>query len=393
MIIINDKRDCCGCTACASVCQHGAIEMCRDDEGFYYPNLMMDRCIDCGLCEQVCPILYRKEKKYIIDNQCCIYALYNKNDNIRMTSSSGGVFYSLACNVINKNGVVFGAVYDSKMRVVHAMVNNLSDVESFKGSKYVQSDLHDVFKTIRLMLKNGRWVLFSGTPCQVEGLKLFLRKDYDNLLTCDIICHGVPSPLIFSDYIRFVEDKYRKKLLSINMKDKIKGWRSPRVALYFDDGTVTKNTFIANLWHKIFFSHFCTRPSCHACQYTNYNRPGDVTIGDYWGIEKSHPTMDDNKGTSLLFVNTVKGKKLFDEIKNDFLYAESTKDLCSQPQLNYPSKVNPRRGEFWKSYKFHGFMSVYNDFFYVSPLKRFWIKIKWIIKTLFKKASKILMFC
>ncbi len=349
MIRIDNPEMCCGCTACASICKHNAIVMKTDMQGFLYPQVNHILCIDCGLCDKVCPITHRDSMHGDYD-KLRIFAVRNKNSDVQYKSSSGGIFSVLSDFVLGQGGYVVGAVYNSKMEVIHMITNDRDNALKFRGSKYVQSDMKDIYIKTKNMLTGGAVVLFSGTPCQIEGLKRFLGKTYENLITCDLVCHSVPSPQLFYQYISFVSKKYNKKIVDINMKDKTNGWGHQGICLYFEDGTNVRNRLITRLWNNIFYSHLVIRPSCFSCRFTNYNRPGDITIGDFWGIEKSHPDSFDKNGVSLLMLNSSKGKKIFDNIKGQCVYTPSDTQSCTQPQLSYPVKKPDAYNKFWSEY-------------------------------------------
>lgn len=354
MIEVLDKKDCCGCTACESICGVKAITMTADNEGFLYPKVNKANCTDCGLCERVCPISFRDkstEAKLPIN----VYALHNNNEEIWNTSSSGGVFMALAEYCLAKNGIVYGAVYDDNFVVVHHGETTVYGVERFKGSKYVQSDLRGVFKEVRTNLNKGREVLFSGVPCQVEGLKLFLNKDYPNLTTVDILCHGVPSPGLFADYICYIRRHSPLPLKKVFMKDKTFGWGYQNLRIYYKGGVTEFNSSISNLWNKIFYDHIANRPSCHKCRFKNLNRTGDISIGDFWGIEKSHPEFHSEKGVSLLLVNSSHGMNVFKSINRNFDYLKSNLKECIQPVLDHSTPEPPERETFWEEYNKYGF--------------------------------------
>lgn len=354
MIKLSDKRNCCGCTACSSACGTKAIRMRHDEEGFLYPVVDESLCTDCGLCEKVCPIILR-DKAEVISMPSKIYALYNSNATTRMASSSGGVFGQLAIDSLAEGAIIYGAEYDENLKVVHRGHDNATDADRFRGSKYVQSDMQGIYREIRMHLISGRKVLFSGTPCQVAGLKAYLRRDYDNLLTVDILCHGTPSPLVFADYIRFINKYSPSNLNGIFMKDKTFGWGYQNLRLYFRNGRTEFNTVVSNLWNKIFYDHIANRPACQACRWTNLNRAGDLTIGDFWGIEKCHPDIKTEHGVSLLFLNTSKGLSSWERICSNFEYIESNTEECMQPVLCRPTQEAPDRKIFWTEYQQKGF--------------------------------------
>lgn len=375
MIRLNHKSDCCGCSACASVCGRSAIEMCADEEGFLYPRVDAEKCVHCGLCETVCPVL-RYDKLETKEASPRVFAVRHRDPDTWSRSSSGGAFTPLVKFVLDRGGCVFGAAYNERMEVVHCKAETMEETLRFRGSKYVQSNLNGVYKQVRAELRSGRMVLFSGTPCQCEGLRGFLLKPYPNLVIVDIMCHCVPSPKLFADYVRFVEKKAGEKISKIFMKDKALGWgnQSPRIT--FRSGKEWFNTPETHLWNFIFYSQFATRPSCHECRFANYRHPGDITIGDFWGIEKSHPDFFDERGISLLFTNTPRGEEVFDAVKGDFSYLESDVRRCVQPNLIHPVSPNVNRDSFWRGYKRHSFRKVRSLYFWFRLKNRVKNKIK-----------------
>ena len=370
-IIGHEKKDCCGCTACMNICPKNAIIMEKDSEGFYYPSIDIEKCIQCGLCKKVCPIRFRDEN--LINNMSKkIYAAKNNDPNIVLSSSSGGMFGVLVKFVINHGGIVFGAQYDENFNVIHSYSETIKECKKYSRSKYVQSDLNRCYSEVKEKLDNNILVLFTGTPCQVQGLKLYLRKDYNNLITCDIVCHGVPSPKVFRDYLNFLCDKYKSQIVDINMKFKKYGWEKPVIKIEFDNGRKIINTKETRLWTEIFFEHYATRLCCHDCRFANFNRPGDITIGDFWGIPDSHPNFYDYNGVSLLLINNKKGNMIFNKIKDQITYIESCEEKAIQPNLKEPSKPSDRRDEFWNDYSKVDFKKIaykYLDYNIISIIK------------------------
>lgn len=361
MVEINVRENCSGCSACYCICPKSAITMTEDSEGFLYPKVNKLTCIDCGLCEKVCP-LHNSDS---IKNNSVIhaYVAHHKDVDIWYESSSGGAFSAITEYIFNKKGIVYGAVYDTNFQIVHDSAENYSESLKFRGSKYAQSRMNDTFKEIKSNLNIGKNVLFSGTPCQVAGLKSFLHKDFDNLITVDLICHCVPSPMVFKDYITFIEEKHKKKIARINMKDKTKGWpvQSPRI--YFEDGSSLFGEKDSNLWESIFYSYLAIRPSCHKCPFANLNRVGDITIGDYWGVEKFHPNFNNPNGASIILINSQKGHAVFDEIVK-YLEVELTDAIKALPSsLIYTTKPHPKRNTFWEDYYSCSFEKICKKYF------------------------------
>lgn len=319
MIDIKNKSECCGCGACYNTCPSKAIAMLEDEYGFKYPEISKEKCTECGLCEKVCPI---KKSKDSIEFNKLAYACFNKNEEARLKSSSGGIFILLAQKIIAKNGVVFGACLDEKNNVKHDFAQTEEELEKFMGSKYVQSIIDDNYKKVEEFLEAGRYVLFTGTPCQVEGLKSFLKKDYPKLYTQDIICHGVPSPMVWEEYkaYRKLTDKQEPK--NINFRNKESGWNNYKMKFEYDNSSY-KNDKRNDLYMIAFLKNTILRDSCYSCTFKNENKLSDITLGDYWGIQNVHPEMDDNKGVSAVVINSEKGKALFGEIKEDLVWKET----------------------------------------------------------------------
>ena len=381
MIQIKDKADCCGCTACASVCAHDAITMQPDKEGFLYPIVNTRQCTNCGLCDNVCPVIHRKK----IDrksNQQALYAARHKNKEILMNSSSGGAFFALVELIMKKGGIVCGVEYSSSMEVRHAFAETIEDCKRFMGSKYVQSNINEIYPQIKSYLKANRYVLFVGTPCQVEGLNLYLRRQYDTLLTADLVCHAVPSPLIFKDYVDFVNRKNRGNLQAIDMRYKSTwGW-SHRFSYRYSFDTsksICDPSDISN-WGRLYFSRLIDRPSCHNCKFTNFHRSGDFTIADFWDDTHKRQDLYSSDGTSLFLVNTEKGMKCISELSENIDLWTISPEEAWQPCLEKATISSPQRVLFWKDYENKGFNFVYRKYFTDSYKIRLKRKVKQFLK-------------
>lgn len=316
MIKITDKSLCSGCHACMSVCPKSAISMKEDNEGFVYPVIDESKCIDCGLCDKSCQVI----NPIIKERNPIAYACNNLNDEIRMKSSSGGTFSLIAEWIISQNGVVFGAGFDDKLNVVHMAVDCIDDLYKLRGSKYVQSIIGDAFVQAKELLEAGRTVLFTGTPCQIDGLLHFLKKDYDKLYTQDIVCHGVPSGMVWQKYLRYQEQLYGALVLKEpypSFRSKEEGWTNYRQTLSFDNGKNYNKFHKEDLYMKAFLKNVSLRYSCYDCHSKSVNRNSDITLADLWGCRSIAPDMFDDKGTSLVIINSEKGKVLFDAISKE----------------------------------------------------------------------------
>lgn len=375
MITIEDKHDCCGCTACETICRANAITMVPDTEGFLYPHIDTTLCSNCGLCEKICPVINR-DKCTSTTLPLNTYALHNKDYDIWFKSSSGGVFNALGKYCIEHGGIVYGAEYNDNFIVVHKKECDSQGLLKFRGSKYVQSDIRGIYKDVKDELLSGRLVLFSGVPCQIEGLKNYLIKKYDNLITVDILCHGVPSPMIFAQYIDFIKKYSIFRLTDINMKDKTFGWGYQNLRLMYGSFFSEFNSQISNLWNKIYYDHIVTRPSCHKCRFKNLHRPGDLSIGDFWGIEKQHPDFYSHHGISLLLINSEYGHQIWDYIKNKFEYIESNTSKCLQPVLDHSIPEPDDRKDFWEQYHNCGFDRTIKNRYGISIISILKDKIK-----------------
>ena len=328
---------CTGCGACYASCPAGAIQMVSDNEGFLYPQIKSDKCLNCGLCERACPIINQKTTYA----PASVVAAYNNDGKIRMQSSSGGVFYALAMHVINKKGVVFGATIDcADMLVKHIAIERENELDKLQGSKYVQSNVYDILTKVRDVLIGGRYVMFVGTPCQVMGLKSYLKKDYPNLICVDLICSSVPSP---SAWKRYLEKRSSSSLVYARFRDKTTGWASYSMRLQFSDKVEylrenNRDSFLCGFVKNLF-----SRPSCGSCPARKFHGNSDITIGDYWGVTKHFPFLKDNKGISLVILNTHKGTRVFNDLSDDLVIYPSS--------IERAVEVNPALVKDWPAHK------------------------------------------
>ena len=295
-----------------------------------------EKCINCGLCEKVCPILNIKT----IKNEPVAYACYNKIENIRKESSSGGIFTLLANKILEKDGVVFGASFNNEFMVEHTYVEKKEDLYKFRGSKYLQSVIGESYKKAKEFLDNDRYVLFTGTPCQIEGLLSYLRKDYEKLFTQDIICHGVPSPLVWKKYLAHRKENDGKNPLDISFRNKDDGWKVFNLKIQYNDNFF-KKSHNTDTYMQAFLKNVILRDSCYACSFKKINRLSDITLADFWGIEYVNPKMFDNKGTSLVIVNSEKGRKLFNDIQNEIIQEQVDINEALKYNSSMTSSVRP----------------------------------------------------
>lgn len=346
MIDIKNKQDCCGCSACAQRCPKQCISMKIDDEGFLYPHVDGNKCIDCHLCEKVCPVINQDEARTPLE----VYAAKNSDDDIRLKSSSGGIFTLLAEQTIKGGGVVFGACWDKDWNVKHDYIDNISDLQRFRSSKYLQSVIGDNYLKAEQFLKTGRKVMFTGTPCQIAGLKHFLRKEYHNLLAVEVICHSVPSPGVWQQYLttRLQTLKWNKSdIRNISFRDKKTGWKTYSFVIENKDGNSFIELSSKNAFMRGFLADLYTRPSCHACPAKQLRSGSDLTLGDFWGIESLMPEIDDDKGVSVVIVNTEKGREAMHIVDN--LFSASWTDICSKnPAVVKSATASTKKKQFFQ---------------------------------------------
>lgn len=324
MIQIKDKKECCGCYSCASACPVSCISMEEDNEGFRYPIIDKTLCTECGLCEEVCPVINRFPEKI---EEPKAFACYNKNEQVRLKSSSGGIFSILGEYIIRQNGVVFGAKFDKEFSVIHDLTKDIEGLDDFRGSKYVQSLIGENYVKAEHFLKKGVKVLFTGTPCQIAGLKHYLRRDYKNLFAIDIVCHGVPSPKVFRKYLEELNSQHKGILEKIEFRNKSEGWKKFSFTSSRKDGNNKlefRQTLHKNIFMRGFLQNLYLRPSCHSCPSKAFKSGSDITIADYWGIEQIHPEIHDDKGCSVVILNTEKAKHIFSSIKGNVVYLETS---------------------------------------------------------------------
>lgn len=355
MIEVTDKTDCSGCSACASICTHGCINMVADNEGFLYPQVDTSKCINCGLCNSVCPIENTPTNNRISH----VFAAKNKNSQERFNSSSGGVFRLIAEDVIHQHGLVVGCRFNDEMEAIHDIAHSLSELDALMSSKYVQSDTRRIYEEVRNYLKTGRLVLFSGVPCQVAALRNFLFKPYENLILMDILCHGVPSPKFFKEYVASLETRYGSKVTSLNFRWKEKSWKRLYMNVLFKN---KRRHFLYagyDSYMQLFLSDRLQRPSCFNCPYNTLNRPGDISLGDFWGIGKQHYDFDDNKGISMVLINNEKGQDIWNRVvkHTDFIETDIPTAVAGNQVLvrHLPSRL--KRDEFYDEYVKNGFNS------------------------------------
>jgi coenzyme F420-reducing hydrogenase beta subunit len=383
MIDVKDKSLCCGCTACSSICSRKAIEMLPDVLGFCYPKVDSSKCVNCGLCDRVCAFTTEQKLSQTNEFPDCYAARHKKVDDVDR-SRSGAAFIAFSDVMLRDGGVVYGVAFDSNMVVRHQKAATAQERDLFRGSKYVQSALGETFGSVKKDLAQGLPVLFSGTACQIAGLKSFIpQKLQEKLFTVGIICHGVPSPFIFKDYLLFMERKYGKKILSFNFRDKkVNGWDDHVESMMFSDGTFISSTIFTNL----FYRNNSLRESCYKCPFANTDRIEDITIGDFWGWEKAVPEFNmDNKGVSLVLVNNSKGRDLFEKSENELIYTSVSLGSCLQRNLSQPTPRPADRDSLEKGYARLGFKYIEKNYISPSILKKIERRLLRYGRKLFKK--------
>lgn len=343
MINIKRKQDCCGCTSCASNCPRGCITLAEDREGFKYPIVNADACTNCGACEKVCPVQNKSNAHRIM----LAYAAQIKDKDVLLASSSGGMFSLLASHTLSKGGVVFGAVWADE-HIIHTYIESETELYRMRGSKYAQSDLGSSFQQAHKFLRNGRYVLFTGTPCQIGGLKTFLHKDYDNLLTVDVACHGAPSPKVLSLYMKELKAKYGEDT-QLDFRSKTEGWQDYKVTAFSGDKHFFYENQKENIFMRGFLHELYSRPSCHECVFKVFQSQSDITLADFWGIKDVLPELDSYNGVSLVLIHTDKGRITTESLSTRMnLHAvETSVALRQNGALLHSEEAHPQRRDFF----------------------------------------------
>lgn len=364
MIVVNRKEECCGCSACSQACPKQCITMRADECGFFYPEVDENNCIECHLCEKVCPVLNRFEPK---EEPFCCYLGKTKDEAIRSQSSSGGFFTELAKTVLNEGGVVFGVRFDKRWQAVYDYTTTVDGLELFRGSKYIQTLPSDAFSQTRRYLKEGRTVLYTGTPCIIAGLKHFLQKDYENLLTMDIVCHSIPSPKVWEMYLQELRAKYDASIQRVSFRDKSNGWShyslNIRLKKRNGDSVTITETKDKNLYMQGFLNDLYTKPCCSECPARNFTSGSDITIADAWNMDRYHPELNDEKGHSHILLNSERGKKYFNKCVSGLsslpIEYNEVEPFSMHLPITASCNPNPYRSQFYeKMSKGQSFMSV-----------------------------------
>ncbi len=387
--LYNEKKDCCGCSACMNVCPVKAIIMKPDEDGYTFPKIDNKICIDCGLCEKVCAF----QNVPVSENEpIATYVAVNKNKDILLSSSSGGLFGALASLIFEKDGVVFGCAYNNDMVPEHICVNNLTDMKKIQGSKYVHSSINHTYSEAKKYLNDDRWVLFTGTPCQIAGLKSFLGKSYGRLITADIICHGVPSAGFFKGYIKHLEEKFNGKVIDFKFRDKSNGWGLMGKVVYKKNNKLLKKIIvpIISYYYNYFLKGYIYRENCYECKYACGGREGDFTMGDYWGIEKAHPDIETKNGVSVLLVNSKKGMALVKDLSKylDFKLSDFEKAREQNIQLKRPTAKSEKREKILSIWREGGYKAVADEYYKANKKTFMALRFKMLVPPSVKSFIK-----
>ena len=339
-----EKKECCGCTACMHVCPVKCIAMQEDEEGFLYPVIKEEKCIHCYKCEKVCPA----RNGDCLNMKTETFAGYSRNEEIRKQSSSGGVFSVIAEWILKESGVVFGAVFDENFEVHHIVIQTKEELIKLRGSKYVQSRMENAYQEAKQYLKTKRKVLFTGTACQIAGLKRYLDQEYENLYTIDVLCHGVPSPKIWRMYLEEKKNQHHALIEKFEFRNKENGWKNYSVNILFSNKQQYRVHYFEDKYMKMFLGNIDLRPSCYECHFKGFPRMSDMTIGDGWDIEKYMPDMDDDKGTSVILVHSSNGKRMFEAIKKNLIVKEGKLDeiLPRTAESRRAAEMHPNRKKY-----------------------------------------------
>lgn len=384
MLSITEKDKCCGCGACMAVCPQGCIAMNQDGEGFLYPQIDTKRCVDCGLCGNTCPVL-RKPPFLAVQKT---YSAYNRDEAVRRQSSSGGVFTALAQYILSQGGAVFGAAFDADFQVRHICVEKPEELYKLRSSKYMQSRTDGTYRRALDILKENRPVLYTGTPCQIAGLRAFLKKDYEKLFTQSIICHGVPSPKIWDKYLAFVNKG--EEVRAVEFRNKDDGWKKYRLKIEKNGGGY-RATAREDPYLQAFIKNLSLRPSCGACVFKSYEQPADITLADYWGVEQLEPELDDDKGLSLLFIHSQKGRQLFEHVQESLVFrpADAQKAVAYNQSLLKASVPHKKRAYFFANVDSIPFDKLVEKCLRLSTAEKLGQKIRYNMRRIKNRLKRI----
>lgn len=373
------KEMCTGCWACTQICPRHCIDMRADQEGFLYPTVDHEKCVSCGLCTKVCPVIHQRTP----NEQEIAYAARSKDAQRVANSSSGGLFSTIAEHVIQQGGVVFGAALDGDQTVRHMKAETKEELVQLMGSKYVQSEIGRSYELAKKFLDEGRMVYFTGAPCQIEGLLNYVGRMYEKLITQDFICHGVPSPKVWKRYIDYQSKKYGSALIGAYFRDKSIGWKEFSIKLIFQSGAVYVRSLRKDWFMRGFLSDLCLRPSCYNCAFKGVERPSDITLADFWGVEEVCPEMYNSQGVSLVYLHTGKAKQLFGEICGQLIYQK----VDSQKAMQHNSAMikSPAKPE-----KRSEFMNALQEEPYIRVMKKYCRRPFNLKRTLWKVKQSLL---
>ena len=389
MSVINrvSHQQCCGCSACFSVCPKQCIEMKQDEFGFLYPSISSDSCVECSLCEKVCPCLQTESTKTTPES---FFAAKIKNESKRIQSSSGGVFTFLAEKILAQNGIVCAARFESLTHLIHDFCTRIEDLDAYKGSKYLQSDMRNCYLETKRLLSEGRKVLFVGTSCQIMGLKLFLRKPYSNLIAMEIVCHGVPSPFVWSKYLSELCNRKHVEISQINsieFRNKDKSWREYNLKIEANGKVIHRKSLRKDPFLKAFLRDLMLKASCEDCPAKNFKSNSDIIAGDFWGVDNFHQSIDDDRGVSCLILQNADLLPLFEDAAIELIPTKLEYILRGNPSVKLSSKSNPDREKYLQAILKNDFIQTTKPYV-KTPFSQ---RLKYEINSLKKLLKKLLL--